>query len=269
MNLAALGEQWHGLGKGVGNFVYLHLGTGVGMGLVLNGELYRGSTRRRRRGRVHAARGHRSAGPDEPPPRCARRCRERRRGRRDRAEARHVAAADRQEVFDAARAGDAKAGGSWRMEAAADRARVAAVAPVVDPELVILGGGIGGNGDLLLDPVERELRAISPFRPTGRASVLARGRQLYGSVSMALQAAQDQLFDRGRCRPDARKTLAIVRPIISSVGGDPGSTGGGRRTMKRLARGDCRRSRSWPPRARLVAATSPLRPWTPTRRTRR
>ena len=56
VNLAALGEQWHGLGKGVGNFVYLHLGTGVGMGLVLDGELFRGSTGGCRRGRVHAAR---------------------------------------------------------------------------------------------------------------------------------------------------------------------------------------------------------------------
>src|SRR6185295_7359286 len=43
VNLAALGEQWHGLGMGIDDFVYLHLGTGVGMGLVLNGELYRGS----------------------------------------------------------------------------------------------------------------------------------------------------------------------------------------------------------------------------------
>ena len=43
VNLAALGEQWHGIGKGVENFAFLHLGTGVGMGLVLNGELYRGS----------------------------------------------------------------------------------------------------------------------------------------------------------------------------------------------------------------------------------
>jgi len=43
VNLAAIGEQWQGLGKGVDNFVYLHLGTGVGMGMVLNGELYRGS----------------------------------------------------------------------------------------------------------------------------------------------------------------------------------------------------------------------------------
>ena len=44
VKLAALGEQWHGCGRGVENFVYLHLGTGVGMGLVLDGHLYRGST---------------------------------------------------------------------------------------------------------------------------------------------------------------------------------------------------------------------------------
>ena len=34
---------------------------------------------------------------------------------------------------------------------------IAAIVPVVDPELVVLGGGIGSNGDLLLEPVEREL----------------------------------------------------------------------------------------------------------------
>src|SRR4029453_15927527 len=42
VNLAALGEQWRGLGKNVANFAYLHVGTGVGAGLVLNGELFRG-----------------------------------------------------------------------------------------------------------------------------------------------------------------------------------------------------------------------------------
>ncbi|HZD79608.1 MAG TPA: ROK family protein, partial [Actinomycetota bacterium] len=44
VNLATVGEHWKGLGKGVDNFVYLHVGTGVGLGLVVNGELYRGAT---------------------------------------------------------------------------------------------------------------------------------------------------------------------------------------------------------------------------------
>ena len=43
VNLAAVGERWQGLGRGVRDFGFLSVGTGVGMGLVLGGELYRGS----------------------------------------------------------------------------------------------------------------------------------------------------------------------------------------------------------------------------------
>ena len=75
---------------------------------------------------------------------------------------------------------------------------VAAAAAVVDPELVILGGGIGGNADLLLEPVERELHAISPFRPRIEVSTLGEEATLHGAVSMALQAAHDRLFERGK-----------------------------------------------------------------------
>jgi predicted NBD/HSP70 family sugar kinase len=75
---------------------------------------------------------------------------------------------------------------------------VAAVVPVVDPELVILGGGIGRNGDLLLEPVERELRAISPFQPRLEVSALGEDAELTGAVALALQTAQDLLFTRGR-----------------------------------------------------------------------
>ena len=35
VNLAALGERWRGLGRGVDEFVYLHIGTGVGLGIVV------------------------------------------------------------------------------------------------------------------------------------------------------------------------------------------------------------------------------------------
>src|SRR5436190_899040 len=41
-NLAALGEQWQGVARGVENFVFLSVGTGLGAGLVLRGELHRG-----------------------------------------------------------------------------------------------------------------------------------------------------------------------------------------------------------------------------------
>src|SRR5438445_70854 len=42
VNLAALGERWRGVGRGVDDFVFVSVGTGLGAGLVLSGELYRG-----------------------------------------------------------------------------------------------------------------------------------------------------------------------------------------------------------------------------------
>ena len=41
-NLGALGEQAHGAGRGSRNFLYVKAATGIGAGVVLNGELYRG-----------------------------------------------------------------------------------------------------------------------------------------------------------------------------------------------------------------------------------
>jgi glucokinase len=43
VNLAALGEGWLGVAKGVSDFVFVGIGTGVGAGIVLNGQLFRGA----------------------------------------------------------------------------------------------------------------------------------------------------------------------------------------------------------------------------------
>jgi glucokinase-like ROK family protein len=42
-NLGALAEQWWGVGHGVKDFVYIKIGTGIGAGYILNGEIYRGA----------------------------------------------------------------------------------------------------------------------------------------------------------------------------------------------------------------------------------
>jgi predicted NBD/HSP70 family sugar kinase len=99
-------------------------------------------------------------------------------------------------VFAAASEGDRAARRVVAQEADRIALTVAAVAAVLDPELVILGGGIGANGDLLLEPIRRRLLEVSPFRPAIEASTLREEATLYGSVSMALRAAHAQLFDR-------------------------------------------------------------------------
>ena len=68
--------------------------------------------------------------------------------------------------------------------------------PVLNPELVILGGQIAGHGDVLLEPIEKELQALSPFRPRLAVSELGEAAVLAGAVATALEAAQDQLFSR-------------------------------------------------------------------------
>jgi predicted NBD/HSP70 family sugar kinase len=76
---------------------------------------------------------------------------------------------------------------------------IAAVVPVLDPELVILGGGIArGGGDLLLGPVARELEELSPFRPRLAVTELGDEAVLHGAVSVALAAAREEMFDRTR-----------------------------------------------------------------------
>lgn len=198
VNLATLGEQRRGLGKGVPNFVYLHIGTGVGMGLVLGGELYRGNSgaagevgylpiavrdphgrASRRRGALESAVGGQAI--------------------MDQAKRYRVrGVTDAKGVFDAARDGDGAARRVVLAVAERIALAVAAVAPILDPELVILGGGIGRQGDLLLEPVERELAELSPFRPRIEISALGEDAEIHGAVALALQSAQDLLFDRTR-----------------------------------------------------------------------
>ena len=44
VNVAALGEQWKGAGKDKKNILQITLGTGIGCGMIINGQLYRGSS---------------------------------------------------------------------------------------------------------------------------------------------------------------------------------------------------------------------------------
>ncbi len=103
-------------------------------------------------------------------------------------------------IFVAARRGNATAGKVVQAEAAMLSLAIATVTPVLDPELVILGGGIGRNGDLLLEPIERELRQLLPFRPRVVVSALGDDAVLRGAIATALEVARDRVFARSPMR---------------------------------------------------------------------
>jgi predicted NBD/HSP70 family sugar kinase len=77
---------------------------------------------------------------------------------------------------------------------------IATVTPILDPEMVILGGGIGRNGDLLVEPIERELRQLLPFRPAIAVSALGEDAVVRGAVATALDVARDRVFARSPVR---------------------------------------------------------------------
>ena len=196
VNLAALAERAHGLGRNVHNFVFLSIGTGIGMALVIDGQLYRGA---------HGAAGEVAympigkADPRDPA--------NRRRGAFEEAAAAAgiVRTARKlgmrppltpERIFIAARRGNAAARRAVQAEAALLGLAIATVTPVLDPELVILGGGIGRNGDLLVEPIERELHDLLPFRPRVAVSALGEDAVLRGAVATALGIARDHVFAR-------------------------------------------------------------------------
>ena len=208
VNLAALGEQSAGCAVGVQNFVFLSVGTGVGLGIVIEGRLYRGA--RGAAGEI----GYMPLGAGDPHDRATRR-----RGALEEAtSASGVVSLARElgmpppltpkRVFDAARRNDPLAARVVQAEANRIAMAIAAVAPVLDPELVILGGGIGGGGgDLLVDRTLAELTDLSPFRPRIEVSVLGDEVVLQGALSTALAVAREQVFNRS---PDQERREIMV-----------------------------------------------------------
>ncbi|HKD34795.1 MAG TPA: ROK family transcriptional regulator [Gaiellaceae bacterium] len=183
INLAALGEQWHGVAQGVDDFVFLSIGTGMGAGLVLRGDLHRG--RHGAAGEIDFALVGVDQRLDPSGPEIAQLA--------TRFAARQ---ADARAVFAAARNGDENARAVVDEIARRIALHLAPIASVADVELIVLGGGIGANGDLLLDPIGRLLREWLPFPPRLEVSTLGDAAVLTGALAVGLQAALENVFAR-------------------------------------------------------------------------
>lgn len=161
-NLAALGEAWQGTGKGCRNLVLFTVGTGVGGGVICDGRIVAGATGAG--GEV----GH-MAVPFHPDWECC--C-----GRKGCLEvtssATGIIRAARQfspfkemdkvtakDVYDAAAAGDENAQAVVREAGSALGYAAAVVSCVVNPEIILLGGGVSAAGSALLGPVEAAFKA--------------------------------------------------------------------------------------------------------------
>jgi glucokinase-like ROK family protein len=206
VNLAALGESQYGAGQGVQNLACIFAGTGIGGGLVLNGELYRGhegaageagymipSTTLLDRswddgfGCLESLAGG---------PGVVRRAREA--IQRGAATCLTVGGKDldaltAKEVFQAAREGDALA-----QKAVTDTVdylaqAVANVVCTLNPEMVILGGALTRSDDLLLEPITERVNRVVPFAPKIVLTELRDDAVLYGAIALAIRATREDI----------------------------------------------------------------------------
>lgn len=190
INLAALGERWLGVARGVDDFVFLSIGTGMGAGLVLHGELHRGHNGAA--GELDYALG--GTGDELSPCAGALLALTGRLAAEGTFETALAAPYDARAVFTAARRGDRLAQAVVCEEARRIALHIAPVAAVSDVKLVVLGGGLGANGDLLLEPVRDLLVGWLPYPPLVEVSGLGDAAILSGALAVGRRTALDSVF---------------------------------------------------------------------------
>ncbi|HEY2637425.1 MAG TPA: ROK family protein, partial [Solirubrobacteraceae bacterium] len=177
-NLAALAEHRHGAAQGTREAVLLTLGTGIGGGLILHGEVYRGATW------AAGEMGHMVIAEDGPP--CQGNCPSRgcleslASGTALARLATELAETHPSSGLGAARAEGREITGPLVTELAHDGdaaalealetvgrhlgVGIASLVNIFNPEVVVIGGGVIAAGELLLEPARREMlaRALPP-----------------------------------------------------------------------------------------------------------
>ncbi|HKH64738.1 MAG TPA: ROK family protein [Solirubrobacterales bacterium] len=201
-NVAALAEYLYGAAQGKPHMVMLTVGTGIGGGLILGGEIYRGSTG------AGAELGHVVIQADGPP--CQGNCPNHgcveslasgtALGREGRAAAESAADSalgklltegkevDGKAVTEAALAGDELAIGVFDLIGGRLGVACASLANIFQPNAIVVGGGVIAAGDLLLEPARREVRerALRPMNETPiLEATLGNDAGMIGAAAMA------------------------------------------------------------------------------------
>jgi predicted NBD/HSP70 family sugar kinase len=190
VDAATVAERDHGHGRDVSTFAFVSVGTGIGMGLVLDGKLHRGA---------HGAAGEIAFLPLGAEPDDTRDAR--RRGALESAASADavvraaqdagIRARSARSVFTAAAGGDSAAREVVAGEAAVVARALAAIVAVVDPELIVLGGGIG-RAPGFAEAVGSELARLSPVAPEVRPSALGEDVVVDGCLAVG----GERLWDR-------------------------------------------------------------------------
>jgi predicted NBD/HSP70 family sugar kinase len=177
-NLAVIAERWCGAAAGLDDIVAVLAAERIGAGILVGGQVLRGHAG------VAGELAFLGAGERDP-------------------DAHGISQAvrlwsggtDPAEVFAAADAGDRNA---LELVARAERwagPGIVMAAQIVNPEVVVISGGVARAGETLLDPLRRRLEASVRMPPRLAASPLAERAPLLGAVRLALDDLEPRLLD--------------------------------------------------------------------------
>jgi glucokinase len=200
VNLAVLGEHWKGAARGHDTCAFLSFGTGIGAGVMVNGQLHHGhhflageiglmcmgpeyvDTDFGSRGCLETLTGLAAIKAQWRP-----------------AEAEGVDWIPK--LFCAAASGDADARSTVDSVARYIGISTANLCSILDPSLVVLGGALLAGGKLL-EPVREIVERIVPLPPSIVTTSLDKDAPLWGSLLVATTEARERLrHDLGHRRP--------------------------------------------------------------------
>lgn len=190
VNLAACAEASEGAGAGLSSFSYLHIGTGVGLATVIDGKVHRGASGAAGELAYILAQdpGTKETVPLEDIVSA--------RALEQSAQAAGLLSSDPEKVLAGAQQGDRRS--LEVVEAFCDRIATAVVTitAIVDPERIVLGGGIGQCLGPQLPGIAARVEARSPFSPRLTTGSLGSESVLRGAVHYGLSQARELLFSR-------------------------------------------------------------------------
>ena len=207
--LGALGEWAYGAGRGETNLAYIKVGTGVGAGLLLDGRIYRGTTG------CAGEIGHITIQENGPLCTCgnygcleamaggyaiARKAREAiESGKRT-----QLALIQPEKILAVNVAAAAQRGDLIAQQIITEAGThlgiaIASLVNLINPGMVVIGGGVSQLGDLLLDPIRKTVmnRSLNSAGKVVRitSAVLGRRASSMGAVVQAINLSLDRLVD--------------------------------------------------------------------------
>lgn len=197
VNLAALGEYGFGAAKGASSLACLTVGTGIGVGIVIDRQIYRGfreaageigylppdPTYLGRRYEAFGALEHLASGT----------------GIEQRAREVYTqmgwplpkGGLTAEAVFGAARQGE-----SWAEQLVSEMVdylslAIAAISAILDPQVIVLGGGVARSADLLIEPILKRLDGVLAAPPDLVKSSLGYQAAVMGAIMLVLDYTTD------------------------------------------------------------------------------